>query len=125
MPMIKKPLEFTTLLHCRELLDEQGGNGYIIVSRSVTPADETERANGEILLNVSIIRRLHQSDKGTARSVSVSDSGRVASNKDLRNRSLLITMNHIKSPLVPKLIAKKVGLSAAGKFMSDIRAAKP
>ncbi|KAL7535829.1 hypothetical protein ACHAXR_007804 [Thalassiosira sp. AJA248-18] len=127
LPLIKKALEFTTLLHCRELLDEQGGNGFIIVGRSITPGEHTERVKGvirsEVLLNVSIIRRLHQSDGCQTRSVSVSDSGRTASKKDLQKRCLLITMNHVKSPLIPKLIAKRVGLSAAANFMSDIRSA--
>mmetsp|Transcript_8055 Transcript_8055/g.14003 ORF Transcript_8055/g.14003 Transcript_8055/m.14003 type:complete len:854 (+) Transcript_8055:458-3019(+) len=128
IPLIKKTSEFTTLLHCRELLDEQGGNGYIIVGRSITPADDTERGGkrvirSEVLLNVTIIRRLHQGEKGIARSVTVSDSGRVATKKDLRNRCLLITMNHVKSPLIPKLIAKTSRLNAAASFMKDIRAA--
>mmetsp|Transcript_3817 Transcript_3817/g.8426 ORF Transcript_3817/g.8426 Transcript_3817/m.8426 type:complete len:882 (-) Transcript_3817:2-2647(-) len=126
IPLIKKTSEFITLLHCRELLEEQGGNGYIIVGRSITPADDgRSRAviRSEVLLSVTIIRRLHQSEKGVAKSAAVSDSGRVASKKDLRNRCLLITMNHVKSPLIPKMIAKKIGLSAATGFMSDIRAA--
>ena len=128
VPLVKKLLEFTTLLHCRELLDEQGGNGYIIVGRSITPAEDTVSGNkkvikSEILLNVSIIRRLHQRDSGKSRGVSVGSSGRSASKNDLRNRCLLITMNHVKSPLIPKMIAKRVGLSAATTFMSDIRGA--
>lgn len=130
LPLIKKTLEFTTLLHCRELASEdQGGNGYIIVGRSVTPAADTGGGGkgvirSEVLLNVTIIRRLHQSEKGAAsRSVSVSDSGRVATKKDLRNRSVLITMNHVKSPLIPKMIAKQAGLSALRSFVSDVRLA--
>jgi len=129
IPLIKKTLEFTTLLHCRELLDEQGGNGYIIVGRSTIPADDTGHCSGkgvirsEMLLNVIIIRRLHQRENGISRTVPVGKSGRAASTKDLRNRCLLITMNHLKCPLMPKLIAKRVGLSAATNFMSDIRAA--
>lgn len=128
VPLIRKSLEFTTLLHCRELLEEQGGNGYIIVGRSVTPAEGTGGKNrrvikSEVLFNVIIIRRLHQSQKGKSRSVPVGNSGRTASKKDLKNRCLVITMNHVKSPLIPKIMAKRVGVGAATNFLSDIRTA--
>jgi len=123
VPMIKKPLEFTSLLHCRELTDEQGGNGYIIVGRSITPAEDGPSRKGviknEILFNVMIIRKLHRTQNGKTRTVAVSESGKTATRKDLRQRCLLITLNHVKSPLIPKLIAKKVGISAAKNFMSE------
>ena len=93
VPLIRRALQFTSLLHCRELLEEQGGNGYIICARSVVPADELEREkkvlHSEVLLNVYIIRRLHRKNSSkVGREVSISESGRDASKKDLRNRCL-------------------------------------
>jgi hypothetical protein len=134
IPLIKRTLQFTTLLHCRELSDEQGGNGYIIVARAITPADEVNRKEkgvmrSEVLLNVHIIRRLtgkkasSSSSISSGKSVSSSNSGRVASKKDLANRCLMITVSHVRSPLIPKILQKRIGLSAASNFMSDIRSA--
>ena len=130
VPFVRKPLEFTTLMHCRELTEEQGGaNGYIIVGRAITPAEDVDRKGvirSEVLSNVIIIRRLHQIiQKGNnTRNVAVSESGRIASRSDLRNRCLVITMNHVKSPLIPKIIAKKVGLQSAKTFMEEVRSVK-
>ena len=93
----------------------------------------------EILINVHIIRKLHKYKKGGGgggssggsssrdrkrgnRYKTVSDSGRRAGKGDLSNRCLLITVNHIKSAMIPKMIAKRVGLSAAVNFVLDIRA---
>ena len=134
VPLINRSLQFTTLLHCRELSDEQGGNGYIIVARAITPADDINKKekgvmHSEVLLNVHIIRRLtgkkasSSSSISSGKSVSSSSSGRVASKKDLANRCLMITVSHVKSPLIPKILQKRIGLSAASNFMSDIRSA--
>ncbi|KAL7503086.1 hypothetical protein ACHAXN_000930 [Cyclotella atomus] len=134
VPLIKRTLQFTTLLHCRELSDEQGGNGYIIVARAITPAEDVNKKEkgvmrSEVLLNVHIIRRLtgkkasSSSSISSGKSVGSSNSGRVASKKDLSNRCLMITVSHVRSPLVPKILQKRVGLSAAANFMSDIRSA--
>ena len=38
------------------------------------------------------------------------------------NRAVMINQNHIRSPMVPLFIAKKIGLSAAEGFFDDIRA---
>ena len=136
-PLVRKVLEFITLLHCRALTDDQGGDGYIIVARAVTPASEADtKKKGvvqcEILLNVHIIRRLRNetkkrssgSEKGRGgKSKNVSTSGKKASKIDLANRCLMINVNHMKSPLVPSMVAKTVGLSAALNFITDIRAA--
>lgn len=128
LPLVRKPLEFISLLNCRELTEEQGGNGYIIVGRSITPAEDDDKKSvirSEMLLSVIIIRRLHENNKGNTRNtVTVSDSGRVAPRRDLRNRCLMITLSHIKSPLIPKVLSKQVGLSAAKSFMMDIRGCK-
>ena len=128
LPLVRRPLEFISLLHCRELTEEQGGNGYIIVGRSITPAEDDDKKSvirSEMLLNVIIIRRLHENNKGSIRNtVAVSDSGRVAPRRDLRNRCLMITLSHIKSPLIPKVLSKQVVLSASKSFFMDIRGCK-
>lgn len=120
VPM-RKSLEYVTLLHCRALTDDQGGNGYIIVSRACTPAEDAEKCNkdvqrAETLLNVHIIRRLRErkSKDGTRKSR--------AKSAQMRNRCLMINVVHVKSPIIPNILAKKVGLSAASSFVTDIRA---
>jgi hypothetical protein len=135
-PLVRKVLEFITLLHCRTLTDDQGGDGYIIVARGVTPAAEADTnkkgvVHCEILLNVHIIRRLrHDKSKSSSRTEkgkggkgkSISMSGKKATKADLANRCLMINVNHMKSPMVPSMVAKTVGLSAAVNFIADIRA---
>ena len=129
LPLIRRKLQFVTLLHCRALSDEQGGDGYIIVGRAITPAEDEEKdckrvMQSEVLLNVYIIRRLGGNNKGlgsSGKSVVSSSSGRKAKKADLANRCLMTAVTHLKSPLIPNLIAKQVGLSAAANFLSDIR----
>ena len=135
-PLVRKVLEFFTLIHCRALTDDQGGDGYIIVARGITPASDAERntkgvMHSEILLNVHIIRRLRNKKRSSkegrgkgssSRPKNVSTSGRKASRGDLANRCLMINVNHVKSPMIPNMLAKKVGLSGASNFMSDVRA---
>lgn len=141
-PLVRKVLEFFTLLHCRALTDEQGGDGYIIVGRGVIPAKDVETSkkgvmHSEILLNVYIVRRLRNPKKRSKEKeksssgkkgsrggqlVNISATGQKANRGDLANRCLMINVNHLKSPMVPNMLAKKVGLSAAVNFITDIRA---
>jgi hypothetical protein len=125
VPM-RKNLEYFTLLHCRALTDDQGGNGYIIVGRAVTPAQDAEKGGkdaqrAEILLNVHIIRRLREKKSKDDKRKRMSSKDRANAAK-MRNRCLMINVVHVKSPIIPNMLAKKVGLSAAGSFISDIRA---
>lgn len=101
-PLVRKTLEFVTLLHARRLED---GNGYLIVSRAVTQAEEAINSDGkvlrsEILMGVNIIRSVEGDE----------------------NRAVMINVNHIRSPMVPMMIAKKIGLTAAAGFFNDLRA---
>mmetsp|Transcript_34449 Transcript_34449/g.75392 ORF Transcript_34449/g.75392 Transcript_34449/m.75392 type:complete len:424 (-) Transcript_34449:41-1312(-) len=101
-PLVRKRLQFVTLIHARELEDR---SGYIIVSRAVTRAEEpVDSTDGilrsEILMGVNVIRKV----------------------KGEKNRAVMINVNHIRSPMVPMFIAKKIGLSAAEGFFDDIRA---
>lgn len=90
--------------------------------------------HSEILLNVHIIRRLSNNPKvssggssrrrggSSSRSVKSVNTGRTkASKSDLSNRCLMINLHHMKCPMVPNMLAKKVGLSAASTFLTDIR----
>ena len=125
VPM-RKNLEYVTLLHCRALTDDQGGNGYIIVCRAVTPAEDAERGTkdvqrAEILLNVHIIRRLREKKSKDDKRKRMSSRDRAKAAK-MRNRCLMINVVHVKSPIIPNMLAKKVSLSAAASFITDIRA---
>jgi len=125
VPM-RKSLQYVTLLHCRALTDDQGGNGYIIVSRACTSAQDAEKGSkdvqrAEILLNVHIIRRLREKKSKCDKRKNVSSRDRGRSGQ-MRNRCLMINVVHVKSPIIPNMLAKKVSLSAASSFITDIRA---
>lgn len=135
VPFVKKKMEFVTLVHCRALTDDQGGNGYIIVSRNVFPAEDAEKSGkgmmrSEVLLNVHLIRKFKPQKKGISsrknksdgRSVITSASGKSASARELVDRCLMINVSHLKSPIIPSVIAKKMGSAAAASFINDIRA---
>jgi hypothetical protein len=100
-PLLRKVLQFESIMHAKELED---GSGYLLVSRAVTQADhgvfEPNILRSEILMGVNMIRKL-QGDE---------------------NRCLMINVNHIRAPMVPMMIAKKIGLSAAVNFINDLRA---
>uniref|UniRef100_A0A7R9WYW5 START domain-containing protein n=1 Tax=Craspedostauros australis TaxID=1486917 RepID=A0A7R9WYW5_9STRA len=113
-PIIRRTLAFVSLLHATELEDK---SGYLIVTRAVynTPADrmvdsgrdENGKAmstygviTNEILLGVNLIKRV----------------------QDHPDRCIMINVNHVKSPVVPVMIAKRLGVSGAVAFINDIRA---
>jgi hypothetical protein len=117
-PLVRKALVFTSLMHVRELDD---GSGYKIVTRAVTPPEENAALDNndnascnsssntnslanalqsEILLGVNIIKRIEGDE----------------------NRCLMMCVNHIRSPMVPMMIAKRIGLQAAQYFYHDLRA---
>lgn len=104
-PMLGKILQLKTLLHMEEL-PGGGEKGYTIVSRAVAHANESEAEedpkviHSEMLMGVNIIRAVEGEP----------------------DRCILITLNHLKSPMVPMMLAKKLGLSAAVNFINDIRA---
>lgn len=102
-PMLGKTLQLKTLLHMEQLPEE---GGYIIVSRAVAHADDAEAAedpkiiHSEMLMGINIIRA-------------------VVGEPD---RCWLTNLNHLRSPMIPMFMAKKLGLSAAVNFINDIRA---
>lgn len=100
-PMVRKVLEFVSILHARELED---GSGYLLVSRAVhhgtgTSLLDANVMRSEILMGVNVIRKVNGDE----------------------NRCLMINVNHIRSPMIPTMIAKRIGLSAAANFIQDMR----
>jgi hypothetical protein len=101
-PMIRKNLVFVSILHAKELVD---GSGYLIVTRAVhRPEEEKSMANSiqsEILMGVNLIRKVEGAEDSTC---------------------LMINVNHIRSPMIPMMVAKRIGVSSAIGFVNDIRA---
>ena len=134
-PLLRKTLQFTSLLHGRPLDDDDDDNdsnsgnknnsnvqqqekqdGFLLVSRAVTFNEGAEEGAGgeaasvrhlptvpvlvsEILMGVNVIRPV----EGNAK------------------QCLLVSINHIRSPMVPMIIAKRIGLQAAVNFVHDLR----
>jgi hypothetical protein len=104
-PLIRKILTFTSLLHARQ--DGEHTGTYYLITRGVTrstssiAAGETAAAlssgGSEILLGVNRIQHV------------------------TNDCCLLTSVNHIKSSLVPMMIAKRIGLQAAVNFVHDLR----
>lgn len=99
-PLLRKTLQFTSLFHARRLEDD----GYLLVSRAVSgsgnPAANMNSSSilvSEILLGVNVIRK-------------ISD-----------HQCVFVTVNHVRSPMVPLMIAKRLGLQAAVNFICDLR----
>jgi hypothetical protein len=102
-PFLRKTLQFTSILHVKELED---GSGYLLVSRAVThPGSfslvDASILRSEILMGVNVLKKV----------VGAEDS-----------QCLMINVNHMRAPMVPMMIAKKIGLAAAANFFTDIRA---
>lgn len=101
-PLVKSTMELVSMLHAQELDD---GSGYLIVTRAVThPEARKGHESGnvltsEILLGVNIIRRVEGDP----------------------DRCVMINMIHIRSPMVPMIIANRIGATAASNFIRDLR----
>jgi hypothetical protein len=104
-PMIAK-LSLTSVLHAKKLAD---GSGYLIVNRSVHRPEEEASSSAatsvassvktEIVMGVNLLLDFDQGDK-----------------------CLMININHMRSPMVPMYVAKRVAVSSATKFINDVRA---
>ncbi|KAL7468146.1 hypothetical protein ACHAXS_008366 [Conticribra weissflogii] len=114
-PLVRKPIELRILLHARRLTSEEEerkhGARYLTIARSVwetpdgtTDAEDLASTRCEMLLGVNLIRELN---------VPHFDNGEKICE--------LTTITHAVSPGIPLLIGKRVGLAAAGKYISDIR----
>jgi hypothetical protein len=99
-PFVRRKLQFVTIMHVTEL---EEGSGYLIVSRAVTQGPEVavlDTLRPEILMGVNVIRRIEGDDK----------------------RCLMINVNHIRTPMVPLFVGKRITLAAAPNFFRDLRA---
>jgi hypothetical protein len=106
-PVLNRTMEFVSLLHAQELHDQ---TGFIIVTRAVTtPKDKQKQKQttsssvlqSEILLGVNLIRPIDGDP----------------------NRCLMINVTQIRSPMIPMIIANRIGTSAAANFIKDLRTA--
>jgi hypothetical protein len=99
-PMFPKSLMFVSVFHAKELED---GSGYLIVTRAVhTPEERGDKkdSKSEIIMGVNLIRKVEGAEE---------------------SRCLMTNVNHVRSPMVPMMIAKRVGLTAAVGFINGIR----
>eukprot|EP00536_Pseudo-nitzschia_multiseries_P011340 jgi/Psemu1/320056/estExt_fgenesh1_pm.C_3800003 len=107
-PPMMSTLSLTSVLHAKKI---PNGSGYLIVNRSVhRPEEETvaQSMKTEIVMGVNFIVDFDDNDQDET-----SSRGQ---------RCLMINVNHMRSPMVPMYIAKKVAVTSAHKFINDIRA---
>jgi len=102
-PPMMSNLALTTILHAKQLSD---GSGYLIVTRGVhRPGEDSTAGDGtktEVVMGVNLFVDF-DTDDGT-------------------ERCLMVNVNHMRSPMVPMYIARKVAVTSAHKFVNDIRA---
>ncbi|KAL7523445.1 hypothetical protein ACHAXR_000184, partial [Thalassiosira sp. AJA248-18] len=105
-PMLGKTLVLKNILHMEELPGGGQKAGYVIVSRAVAHADDADAVDdpkiihSEMLMGLNVIRAIEGEP----------------------DRCILINLNHLRSPMIPMMLAKRLGLSAAVNFINDIRA---
>lgn len=110
-PLVKKLMEFRTLMHARKLYSTEcgGEDGYILVSRAVPDlknqntgddSDTEENLRSEILMGANLLRSIPENPQS----------------------SDLTSVTHVNSPLVHPMVAKKVGMKGAIDFFNDVRA---
>ena len=115
-PLVKNPLELISLMCSRELKVDQSGmvgnlRGYLVVTRAVVE-DEIRKegqknektSRSEMLLGVNLVRYI-DNDK-----------------EESCSRAEFTTITQMYSPLMPMVVAKRIGLSSAGNFIRDIQA---
>lgn len=107
-PMLSKTLMLKSLLHMEELPGGSTRGGYVVVSRAIAQAEDNNQAAiedskvilSEMLMGLNIIRSVEgESD-----------------------RCILISLTHLRSPVIPMMMAKRLGMSSAANFINDIRA---
>lgn len=105
-PMLGRTLMLKNLLHMEELPGGGEQSGYVIASRAVAHADDAEAEvdpkiiHSEMLMGLNVIRAVEGEP----------------------DRCVLVNLNHLRSPMIPMMMAKRLGLSAAVNFINDIRA---
>ncbi|KAL7529607.1 hypothetical protein ACHAWF_003044 [Thalassiosira exigua] len=105
-PMLSKILVLKNLLHLEELPGGGDVAGYLFMTRAVAHAGDAEVeedpkvVHSEMLMGCCVIRAVEGDP----------------------NRCVLINLNHLRSPMIPMMMAKRLGLSAAVNFINDVRA---
>ena len=100
-PIIRKNLQFVSIMHATAL---ENGDGYLLVSRAVTHPSDVGAASfdvlrSEILMGVNVIRKIEGHD----------------------DKCFMVNVNHIRTPMVPLFLGKRLGLAAAPGFIRDLR----
>lgn len=117
-PLLGKIIQLKSLLHMERLRNYEGGKaegessdgdyhpGYVIVTRAIAHADDPsipddpKVIHSEMLMGVNVIRSIEGDN----------------------DRCVMINVNHLRSPMIPAMMGKRIGLGAAGNFVNDIRA---
>lgn len=106
-PMLGKTLVVKNLLHMEELTGPAGKHvGYAIVSRAIVDTEHAEAVGdpkivqSEMLMGLNVLRAIDGEP----------------------DRCIMINLNHFSSPMIPMMLAKRMGLSAAVNYINDIRA---
>jgi hypothetical protein len=107
-PLGSKPMLSTTFMHAQPASSNNDNDiTWIVVSRAVggnvfRDPDEPDIGQSEMLLGVNLVQPC----------------------SDDENKCILTAVTHVYSPLVPSMLAERVGVKSAIKFVKDIRALK-
>lgn len=116
-PFVKHPIELISLLYARELNHLKDDipreiRGFIVITRAVMEDEDTKNgkknektSRSEMLLGVNLIRYIDDD---------VEDENCC--------RAEFTTVTQMFSPLIPMMVAKRIGLSSAANFIRDIQA---
>ncbi|KAL3761392.1 hypothetical protein ACHAW5_004068 [Stephanodiscus triporus] len=105
-PMLGKTLVLKSLMHMEELPGGGERSGYVVVSRAISLADDVDAPvdpkvlSSEMLMGLNIIRAVEGEPE----------------------RCVLINLNHLRSPMIPVMLARRLALGSAVNFINDIRA---
>ncbi|KAL3938468.1 MAG: hypothetical protein SGBAC_006624 [Bacillariaceae sp.] len=107
-PLVNRLMIFNNLCHAKKLPDD---SGYLVCNRAIYNSKQLEDEptnviNSEVLLGVNLIRYLRDKE------------GQI-----LQNKCVMTNVNHMRSPKIPMMIAKKIGTNAAVGYLNDFRGA--
>ncbi|CAJ1957809.1 unnamed protein product [Cylindrotheca closterium] len=107
-PLVNRLMIFNNLCHAKKLPDD---SGYLVCNRAIYNSKQPEVEpvnviNSEVLLGVNLIRHLRDKE------------GQI-----LTNKCVMTNVNHMRSPKIPMMIAKKIGTNAATGYLNDFRGA--
>ncbi len=105
-PMLSKTLMLKSVLHMEELPGGGTQGGYVVVSRAIAQAEDDEAVEdpkvilSEMLMGLNIMRCVEGAP----------------------DRCILISLTHLRSPVIPMMMAKRLGMTSAVNYINDIRA---